>query len=67
MKISIEIARLFKDQCIGSYSGHMASIPNNPVLQSIFIAISGDTYKASDEFADTIILIGEALKVENLK
>jgi hypothetical protein len=33
-----ELARLFENQCIGSYSGHMASIPNNPVIWSIFMA-----------------------------
>ena len=36
--VSKELAELFFQQCCGSYSGHMAMIPNNPVLHSIFIA-----------------------------
>lgn len=65
MEINIAMARLFKQQCIGTYSGHMASIPHNPILQSIFVAISGDTYQAEQDFADTLIALGNALKKED--
>ena len=30
------MATLFMDQCVGEYGGHMGTIPNNPLLQSIF-------------------------------
>ena len=29
------MAELFYDQCAGSTSGHMANVPNNPVLFSL--------------------------------
>lgn len=32
------IAKLFYDQCLGGYSGHMASIPHNPQINSIVSA-----------------------------
>ena len=63
MEVSIEIARLFKDQCVGQYNGHMAAIPHNPVLASIFKAISPAGYDNID-FADTVIAIGKRLKEE---
>lgn len=62
MEISKEMARLFQEQCVGTYSGHMASIPNNPVLFSIFIALFGNEYDAREKFADALIAMGNALK-----
>lgn len=45
MEVSAAMARLFLDQCIGTYSGHMAAIPHNPVLASICLANGVDSYK----------------------
>ena len=63
MEVSIEMARLFKDQYIGTHNGHMAEIPNNPVLRSIFMAMSKTGFIGED-FPDLIIAIGNALKKE---
>jgi hypothetical protein len=35
VKVNESIAELFYDQVMGDHNGHMANIPNNPVLQSI--------------------------------
>lgn len=64
MEVSKEMARLFKDQCIGSHNGHMSTIPNNPLLYSIFYAISGQGMELN--FADALIAIGNQLKKEQL-
>lgn len=34
----MSLAKLFMDQCVGEYSGHMSCIPNNPLFSSIFQA-----------------------------
>jgi len=33
--VSLAMAELFCDQCIGESSGHMAMIPNNPTLDAM--------------------------------
>jgi len=38
VKVNEAIANLFYEQCMGTHSGHMANIPNNPVLMSICVA-----------------------------
>ena len=64
--MSKEIARLFYDQCVGEYSGHMSAIPNNPLFMSIFKAAGFNSGERSfskilREFAD--VLDGEAESV----
>lgn len=36
-----KIAEFFYQQCAGGYSGHMAEIPNNPVLHGLIYAMCG--------------------------
>ncbi len=38
MKISRELALFFEQQIYGTYSGHMAEIPNNPTLYGLLSA-----------------------------
>lgn len=33
--VSEPMAAFFMEQCMGSYNGHMAAIPNNPVLDAV--------------------------------
>ena len=35
------LAEIFMEQCIGTYSGHMSDIPNNPTLKGICEAAMG--------------------------
>lgn len=62
MEISSELANVIKEQCIGVTSGHMAHIPNNPILYSIFYAISGKSNLSTNDFAEILIKTGERLK-----
>ncbi len=62
MEISTELANVIKEQCIGETAGHMANIPNNPILYSIFYAISGKTKLTINDFAEILIKTGERLK-----
>lgn len=55
--MSKELAQLFYDQCIGRHDGHMASIPNNPLFSSIFMAAgvsSIHNVAARQQFADVL-------------
>jgi hypothetical protein len=36
-----ELAVIIKNQLVGTYSGHMAAVPFNPVLHSIFSTLIG--------------------------
>lgn len=38
INVNESIAKLFYDQCMGSTSGHMANIPNSPILSAICLA-----------------------------
>lgn len=33
------LAEIFIEQCIGEHAGHMASLPNNPEMQLLFMAL----------------------------
>jgi hypothetical protein len=52
------LAELFYQQCVGTYSGHMASIPNNPTIACIFAACKAD---GRHEFADQIRKFADAI------
>lgn len=68
----MSLAKLFHDQCVGSYSGHMSSIPNNPLFSSIFDA-AGYSEKAKHPnnaykvFADILRQFATELEAEALK
>jgi hypothetical protein len=62
MKVSIEFAKLFKDQCIGTTNGHMAEIANNALFQSMFMAMTGEQKLSDFEFAETLEAIATALR-----
>jgi len=64
MEVSLPMAKFFMDQIVGLHNGHMASIPNNPVLQSMIIAYFG-TYKIdSEQFREFLNGVSEALRKE---
>lgn len=50
VNVNSSIAELFYQQCIGSYSGHMSNIPNNPVLNSICLASGANDRASFKEF-----------------
>lgn len=69
MKVSKEMALFFYDQCAGTTNGHMASIPNSPVLFGVLKAHTGskgDGYEAATlaEFADFLELTVKSLREE---
>jgi hypothetical protein len=43
------MARFFCSQCIGSTNGHMAKIPNNPVLHELLVSYIGGSGEPSEE------------------
>lgn len=62
IKVNESIATLFYEQCMGRYSGHMANIPNNPILDSICKA-SGVVNKR--DFKQFLIELSENLDDSN--
>ena len=60
-----QLAKFFYEQCAGSYSGHMANIPNNPVLFGLTKAYSGGSdnlYAATQtEFAEMLREVADEL------
>ena len=58
------LAKIIMEQCIGSYSGHMASIPNNPIIYSMFRAVMTEHNTRNDEkdFAIALRKIADALE-----
>lgn len=64
MKVEVNkaIANLFFDQCYGTYSGHMANVPNNPVLMSICSA-SGVT--GQNTFKEFLLKVAEELETKS--
>lgn len=63
IKIDIlAMAKLFKDQCVGQYGGHMGNIPNNPTIRSVFIACGYHTgYDTDEQFAEVLQAFAAAL------
>ena len=58
MSVSKNVSDIFYEQMCGSTSGHMAHVPNNPVLFSMMKVFSGSSdnvYAASKtEFAELL-------------
>jgi len=55
-------AEIIKNQMIGQTDGHMAAIPNNPILFSIFEVYKGDILATRDfVFKEFISELNEAL------
>lgn len=54
MDVSKGVAIYFKEQLVGETSGHMAAIPNNPVLRGLLMA-----HDASDSDASLAIFLRE--------
>lgn len=51
IEITKPMAKFFVDQCIGTSDGHMAAIPNSPVLYGLFMAhgiYNGDDAKIAE-------------------
>ena len=57
--ISKQSAQFFYEQCRGEYKGHMARIPNNPVLHGF---CSAHDANSEVEFANFLDAISKALK-----
>jgi len=62
IKVNESIANLFFDQCFGSYSGHMSSIPNNPTLKSICEACG---VKSKNDFKEFLKLVSDNIERSN--
>ena len=62
MKIQKQMAIFFKDQIVGKYSGHMAAIPNNPVLYGIACAYGVDLDHKEATLSDFLRGIADALE-----
>ena len=58
--IDRKMAKFFLDQCVGTTDGHMAAIPNNPVLYSLTAAYLGLRPKEK-EFATFLRELADAL------
>jgi hypothetical protein len=50
VQVNESIAKLFFEQIMGTYSGHMAAIPNNPTLKSICEASGAFDKKTFKQF-----------------
>ena len=61
IKVSEPVAEYFMDQCIGETSGHMAMIPNNPVLAGLCKA---HRVESKDDFAKFLIDMAAQLTKE---
>lgn len=60
----MNMAKLFMDQCIGEYSGHMSMIPYNPTLRSIFTACgidSCDSKEKQKQFVEVLRKFADSL------
>ena len=61
--VSKEMANLFWEQMVGSYSGHMSNIPYNPVIDSMVRSCIGHAeYHMRNNVADLLIALGNKLK-----
>ena len=60
--VSEAMAELFYDQCAGDSNGHMATIPNSPILNSILIAHKARDTKA--QFAEFLREVADQLTKE---
>lgn len=61
------LAQVVMDQIIGTYSGHMAAIPNNPVLFGIFWRIADEMpveMSSEQKFAATLRAIADAIEAK---
>ena len=59
MEVSKEMANLFFDQCVGSTDGHMAAIPNSPVLWSI--AVANNAHGSKKQFSEFLMGVAKQL------
>jgi hypothetical protein len=55
-------ALIFKEQCVGTYSGHMANVPFSPAVQSIYNTYMADNYSDKDLFLEFLEEVVAALK-----
>jgi len=54
-KVSGAVAEFFMNQCVGESNGHMALIPNNPVLYGLCKAHGVETPKDFAAFLQDIV------------
>ena len=70
LPVSLAAAKLFSNQCIGSYSGHMSMIAFNPTLQSIAAAHGVKVHShgcetVEEEFAVFLRMVADQLSPAN--
>ena len=58
LTVSEPMAKYFYDQCSGMYNGHMAAIPNNPVLYGLMVAHGVNT---KEDFARFLRQVADQL------
>lgn len=59
MEVSKGVAVFFKDQIIGTHSGHMAELPNNPTLYGLSIAHG--VYQSTEDFCSFLRAVADQL------
>ncbi|WP_299076604.1 hypothetical protein [uncultured Paraglaciecola sp.] len=52
------LANYFYEQCTGGYDGHMATVPNNPVIYGLMFACGATSKK---DFAEQLRQFADAL------
>ena len=64
-----KISKFFYSQCCGMYSGHMAAIPNNPLLFSLFSSFGQHEGHSLSEkaFANALRSIADSLDPRELE
>lgn len=66
MKVSPEMERFFMEQCVGSHTGQMAMVPNNPVIQGIIFATFGKSDIDSNDFREFMNGVADALQNDEI-
>ncbi|MCK5639852.1 MAG: hypothetical protein KAJ19_03615 [Gammaproteobacteria bacterium] len=61
LTVSEASAIYFYEQCVGTFDGHMAAIPNNPVLRGLCLAHG---VKHQDDFVRFLRQVAEQLGKE---
>ena len=57
-----ELAEHFFEQCVGSYSGHMANIPYNPAVHSICRSVGINEYDPTKSRAKFVEFLRQVIK-----
>jgi len=65
IEVSKPMAKLFYEQCAGTYGGHMGNVPNNPTLFGLVGAHSSEINNShastQEEFAEFLRSVADGL------